>query len=62
MASYILVLPILIPVIASVLVFAVSDKLRGLKEAIALLATFATMVIAFFLFGKEASLVLSWFG
>ncbi|MDD5044552.1 MAG: proton-conducting transporter membrane subunit [Candidatus Omnitrophica bacterium] len=58
----ILILPIFIPLVAAVLILATRGKPRGLKEALTLVATAATLAISVQLFGKEISFILPWIG
>jgi len=58
----ILLLPIIIPFIAGLLVFLVPSRTRFIKEAIALIATFASVLISFSLFKKDILYSLPWAG
>ncbi len=56
-----LFLPILVPLIAGILVFCVS-RIRGAKEAVALVATLVNLLIAVSLFKSHLSFVHPWAG
>jgi len=59
--SYIL-LPIAIPFIAGLLVLLIGQRIQSVKEAIALLATAATLGLTITLFGENISLSIPWTG
>ena len=57
-----LALPIIIPLIASGLIFLAGKKLRWLVEAIAVIATAINLILSVVLFKSNAVLSLSWLG
>jgi len=59
--SYIL-LPIAIPFIAGLLVLLIGQRIQSVKEAIALLATAATLGLTITLFGENITLSIPWTG
>jgi len=59
--SYIL-LPIVIPFVAGLLVLLIGQQIKSVKEAIALLATAATLGLTVSLFGENISLSIPWTG
>lgn len=62
MTDHMILLPILIPLAAALLILLVSKRFTGLKEAIALIATFATAIIAVSLFKSDMTYSLPWAG
>ena len=62
MIDYTILLPIAIPLAAGILMLLISQRLRGVKEAIALLATAATLGLTITLFGENISLSIPWTG
>ncbi len=62
MSDNILILPILIPLAAGLAILATPKKWRGVKEAIALLATLASLGITLLLFGKSLFYSIPWAG
>jgi formate hydrogenlyase subunit 3/multisubunit Na+/H+ antiporter MnhD subunit len=61
MTEKILLIPIILPALAGVLCFFL-NKLRGIKEALAILVTLINLVITIMLFKHEMTLTLPWFG
>ncbi|MFH0801944.1 MAG: proton-conducting transporter membrane subunit [bacterium] len=61
MTEKILLWPILLPAAAGVLCL-LMGRVRGIKEALALLASLANLVLAVFLFRQDMTLSLPWFG
>ncbi|MGB7581934.1 MAG: NADH-quinone oxidoreductase subunit L [Sedimentisphaerales bacterium] len=59
--SYIL-LPIVIPFVAGIVVLLIGQKIRGVKEAIALLATAATLGLTITLFKENINFAIPWTG
>lgn len=62
MAGNILILPVLIPLVAAILTLLSPNKRRYLKEAIALVSSAATLVIASLLFRKDIDFSMPWAG
>ena len=62
MTEYGLLLPIVIPFIAGVLAILIPNRLRGVKEAIALLATATTLALSIIMFGQNISWSAPWLG
>jgi len=62
MTLNILLIPILLPLIAGVLVLLTPKKYRGVKEALAVVATLANLIIAVSLFSKNLVYSLPWAG
>jgi formate hydrogenlyase subunit 3/multisubunit Na+/H+ antiporter MnhD subunit len=61
MSDNMILLPIIIPLAAGILI-PIIRRLSGLREAVSLLATFATLVVAAVLFNKEITYTLPWAG
>ena len=59
--SYIL-LPIVIPFVAGIVVLLIGQQIRGVKEAIALLATAATLGLTITLFKENINFSIPWTG
>ncbi|MDD5423377.1 MAG: proton-conducting transporter membrane subunit, partial [Candidatus Omnitrophica bacterium] len=57
-----ILLPILIPIIAGLIVLAVPDRLRWVKEAIALIAASANLLTTILLFNANMAYIASWAG
>ena len=62
MTDYTILLPIAIPFAAGLIVLLIGQRIRGVKEAIALLATAATLGLTITLFGENISLSVPWAG
>ena len=62
MNPILLTLPIIIPLIFGLLILIIPERLKGLKEAIVLLATLTTLILAILLFNQKLELVVPWFG
>ena len=62
MIDYTILLPIAIPFAAGISMLLISQRLRGVKEAIALLATAATLGLAITLFKENISFSIPWAG
>jgi len=62
MSDWMLLLPILLPIVGSVLVFITPGKLRALQRTWALLFSAAALVMTIILFGHQMSFTLSWAG
>ena len=62
MTDYTILLPIAIPFAAGLIVLLIGQRIRGVKEAITLLATAATLGLTITLFGENISLSVPWAG
>ncbi|MCX5706821.1 MAG: proton-conducting transporter membrane subunit [Candidatus Omnitrophica bacterium] len=62
MIAKILLLPILIPILSGIVVFFIPKQLRRVKEALALLATFAVLILAMISFKQVSSYSFNWLG
>jgi len=62
MTEYGLLLPIVIPFVAGVLAVLIPNRIRGVKEAIALLATATTLALSITMFGQNISWTAPWLG
>jgi len=62
MTNNILILPILIPLVAAALTLILPKKQRYIKEALVLISTIATLVLASLLFKKDIDLIIPWAG
>ncbi|MGD0553113.1 MAG: NADH-quinone oxidoreductase subunit L [Sedimentisphaerales bacterium] len=62
MTDSFILLPIAIPFVAGLLVLLIGQQIRGVKEAIALLATAATLGLTITLFGENINLSIPWTG
>ena len=62
MTDYIILLPIAIPFVAGVLTLLIPQRLRGVKETIALIATAATLLLSIKLFKQDITWSVPWVG
>ena len=62
MIDYTILLPIAIPFAAGISMLLISQRLRGVKEAIALLATAATLGLTITLYGENINFSIPWTG
>lgn len=57
-----LILPIIIPIAASIIILTIPERLRAGKDIMSIFATLANLVISFYLFNVNSIYAVSWFG